>query len=150
MSVMYMELLLFLILFPLIPMVLLYYLRNEKVRGIVVTVGAGLSALGSLLLLAVTSGQNQSFFTVPVSGIATLMLILEILIAIYLVIVSIRAEQYLVTGFVLLQLVLIGAAEWTGLQSHAATPDLIIDQFSAIMAVIIGVIGGLICIYALG
>ena len=147
---MYMELLLFLILFPLIPVVLLYYLRNEKVRGIVVTVGAGLSALGSLLLLAVATGQSQSFFPVPVSGIATLMLILEILIAIYLVIVSIRAEQYLVTGFVLLQLVLIGAAEWTGLQGHAAIPDLIIDQFSAIMAVIIGVIGGLICIYALG
>jgi len=147
---MYMELLLFLILFPLIPAILLYYLRNEKIRGIVVMVGAGLSALGSLLLLAVATGQSQSFFTIPVSGIATLMLILEILIAIYLVIVSLKARQYLVIGFVLLQLILIGAAEWAGLQGHAATPDLIIDQFSAIMAVIIGVIGGLICIYALG
>ncbi|MDD1730173.1 MAG: NADH-quinone oxidoreductase subunit L [Methanospirillum sp.] len=145
-----MELLLFLILFPLIPAIMLYYLWSENIRGIVVTIGAGLTALGSILLLAITTGQNQSFFTVPVSGIAILMLILEILIAGYLVIVSLKAKQYLVIGFVLLQLILIGAAEWTGLQGHAETPDLIIDQFSAIMAVIIGVIGGLICIYALG
>jgi len=147
---MYVELLLFLILFPLIPAIILSLLRSENIRVVVVTAGAGISGFGSILLLAVSVGQNQLFFTVPVSGITILMLGLEVLIAGYLVMVSVKAKQYLVTGFVLLQLLLIGAAEWIGLQNHTATPDLIIDQFSAIMAVIIGVIGGLICIYALG
>jgi ech hydrogenase subunit A len=78
------------------------------------------------------------------------MLLLELLIAGYLVAVSVKAKQYLITAFVVLQLILIGAAEWLGLADHAIIPDLLTDQFSAIMAVIIGLIGGLICIYALG
>ena len=146
---MYVELILFLIVFPLIPAILLRYLWNERISGLVVTAGAGICAVGSVLLLA-TTGQNQAFFTVPVSGVAILMLILEVLIAGYLIVVSLKAKQHVVTIFVLLQLALIGVAEWLGLRDHAAIPDLLTDQFSAIMAVIIGVIGGLICIYALG
>ena len=146
----YVELLLFLILFPLIPALILTVLRNENLRGVVVTAGAGICALGSILLLAFSVGQNQLFFTVPVPGVALVMLLLEILIAGYLVMVSVKAKQFLVTGFVLLQLLLIGGAEYLGLEGHAKIPDLLTDEFSAIMAVIIGVIGGLICIYALG
>ncbi|HWQ62950.1 MAG TPA: proton-conducting transporter membrane subunit [Methanospirillum sp.] len=146
----YVELLLFLIMFPLIPALILTVLRNENLRGIVVTAGAGICALGSILLLALPVGQNQLFFTVPAPGIALVMLVLEILIAGYLVMVSVKAKQFLVTGFVLFQLLLIGGAEWLGLEGHAKVPDLLTDEFSAIMAVIIGVIGGLICIYALG
>lgn len=146
---MYVELILFLILFPLIPAILARYLWSERISGLVVTAGAGICAIGSVLLLA-TTGQNQLFFTVPVSGTAILMLILEVLIAGYLVAISLKAKQYLVTVFVVLQLMLIGMAEWLGTGDHAPIPDLLTDQFSAIMAVIIGVIGGLICIYALG
>ena len=145
-----MELLLFLILFPLIPAIILYYLRSETIRGIVVSVGAGICGLGSILVLAISIGQNQLFFTIPISRIAILMLILEIVIAGYLIVVSLKAKQYLTIAFVLIQLLLIGVAEWMGLHDHAQIPDLIIDQFSAIMAVIIGLIGGLICIYAIG
>lgn len=143
------ELILFLILFPLIPAVLLRFLWNEKISGLIVTVGAGVCAAGSMLLL-VTSGQNHSFFTVPVTGVAFLMLILEIVIAGYLIRVAVPAKQYLVIAFVVLQLILIAGAEWFGLADHAVIPDLFTDQFSSIMAVIIGLIGGLICIYALG
>ncbi len=147
--VMYMELILFLILFPLIPAILLRFFWNERISGVVVTAGAGLCAIGSVLLLAI-SGQDQIYFTMPISGVAILMLLLELLIAGYLVAVSVKAKQYLITAFVVLQLILIGAAEWLGLADHAIIPDLLTDQFSAIMAVIIGLIGGLICIYALG
>lgn len=147
--VMNVELILFLILFPLIPAILLRFLWNERLSGLVVTAGAGICAIGSVLLLA-TSGQNQQFFTVPISGAAILMLILEVVIAGYLISISLKAKQYIITVFVLLQLILIGVAEWLGLQDHSAIPDLLTDQFSAIMAVIIGLIGGLICIYAVG
>ena len=41
-TVMYVELLLFLILFPLIPALILTVLRNENLRAIVVTAGAGI------------------------------------------------------------------------------------------------------------
>jgi ech hydrogenase subunit A len=147
--VIHVELILFLILFPLIPAVLLRFLWNEKISGLVVTVGAGVCAAGSVLLL-VTSGQNHSFFTIPVTGVAFLMLILEIAIAGYLIRIAIPAKQHLVIAFVVLQLILIAGAEWFGLADHAVIPDLFTDQFSSIMAVIIGLIGGLICIYALG
>jgi ech hydrogenase subunit A len=147
--VMNVELLLFLILFPLIPAILLRYVWNERLSGLVVTVGAGICAIGSILLL-VTTGQKQEFFTVPIPGIAILMLTLEVLIAGYLISISLKAKQYIITAFVLLQLILIGLAEWLGLVDHGIIPDLLTDQFSAIMAVIIGLIGGLICIYALG
>ncbi|HWQ66224.1 MAG TPA: proton-conducting transporter membrane subunit [Methanospirillum sp.] len=144
------ELLLFLILFPLIPAIIVYFLRNDGISGLVVTAGAGICALGSILLLVTTTGENQAFFTLPVSGIALLMMAVEVLIAGYLVAVSLKAKEYFVTVVVIIQLLLIGVAEWFALQIHSPIPDLLTDQFSGIMAVIIGVIGGLICMYAVG
>ena len=144
------DLLLFLILFPLIPAVILYCLKKEGMRGVIVAGGAMIPALGSILLVATTYGDKAAFYTLPVSGVTLLMLALEVLIAAYLVLVTIRAKQYLITAVVIIQLILIGAAEWISLPVHTPVPDLMMDQFSGIMGAIIGVIGGLICIYSVG
>ena len=67
-----------------------------------------------------------------------------------IIFISTKARQYLVTGIAALQLILLCGVEYLGLINNVHIPELFSDQLSGIMAAIIGVIGGLICIYALG
>jgi len=145
-----MELLVFLILFPLLLSGLLVFIRNEKTRGLAVIIGAALAGIASLFVLASSFTDKATYYTFPVGYLGLIIFIGDILISGYLVFACFKARQYLSTGIVILQLVLIGIAEFLALSDHSQVHDLLIDQFSGIMAVIIGVIGGLICVYALG
>ncbi|MDD1723841.1 MAG: NADH-quinone oxidoreductase subunit L [Methanospirillum sp.] len=145
-----MELLVFLILFPLLVAGLISVIRNEKFRGAAVITGAVLAGMVSLIVLVSSMTDSALYYSMPVNFIGFLIFFGDLLISSYLVYVSLKSRQYLITGVTILQLVLIALAEFLALSDHIPIPDLFIDQFSGIMAAIIGVVGGLICIYALG
>lgn len=145
-----MELLVFLILFPLLVSGLLVAIRNEKIRGITVILGAALVGIASLVVLIASITEKATNYSIPLNNLGLIIFLGDIIISGYLIYVSNKSRQYLVTGIVILQLVFTGIAELLWVSNHSAISDLFIDQFTGIMTAIIGVIGGLICIYAIG
>lgn len=149
-NVTYMELLIFLILFPLLMAGLLTFIQGEAFRRATVIIGAVLVGIASLIALAGSVTDQAVYHSVPVDAIGILIFIGDILISGYIILVSLKARQYLVTGITVLQLILLSAVEYLALFDHAKIPELFSDQLSGIMAAIIGVVGGLICVYSLG
>lgn len=145
-----MELLIFLILFPLLMAGLLTLIQGENFRRAAVIIGAVLVGIVSLIALADSITTQAVYHSIPVDAIGLLIFIGDIIISGYIIFISTKARQYLVTGIAALQLILLCAVEYLGLINHVHIPELFSDQLSGIMAAIIGVIGGLICIYALG
>ena len=143
-----MELITFVILFPLLLALLLYTMRNDRTRSIVVYAGAAILSIASLLLLYSAYGQEAAYFQIQTETFSYLLFIVEILIGAYLLWLAYTHKRWLVSLLVLAQLALITITEY-GAGTHSE-PYLFIDEFSAIMAVIIGFIGSLICVYAVG
>jgi len=73
-----------------------------------------------------------------------------VVIAVYLIYVSVRSRRYLPVLLVVLQSVAILAFELTGGHTLEVEHNLFVDQFSIIMALIVGCIGGAICLFAFG
>ncbi len=145
-----MELLIFLILFPLLMAGLLTRIQSENFRRGAVISGAILIGTASLITFAHSITTHALYYSVPVDFIGILIFIGDIIMSGYIIHISLNARQYLVTGITTIQLILLCVVEWLALSDHADLPELFSDQFSGIMAAIIGVIGGLICVYALG
>ncbi|QXO96461.1 NADH-quinone oxidoreductase subunit L [Methanospirillum purgamenti] len=129
---------------------LLVFIPGENFRRAAVISGAVLVGIASLVALAQSVTSQAVFYSVPVDTIGILIFIGDIIISGYIIFVSLKARQYLVTGITVIQLILLCTVEYLALADHAHIPELFSDQLSGIMAAIIGVIGGLICVYALG
>jgi ech hydrogenase subunit A len=142
------ELIAFLILFPLFLALLLYTIRSDKVRSIIVYAGAAILSIASLLLLYTTYGQEATYFQIDSEMFSYLLFIVEILIGGYLLWLAYKYKRWLISLLVLVQVAIVAAVKF-GAETHVM-PYIFIDEFSAIMAVIIGVIGSLICVYAAG
>jgi ech hydrogenase subunit A len=78
------------------------------------------------------------------------MLVVEILIAAYIIYISIRAKRYLPVLLVFLQSVIMLSFEFTSGRGMQIEHSLFVDKFSIIMALIVGCIGSAICLYAIG
>ncbi len=146
-------LLLFLIFFPLLVAVLLLGVRSERITEIIVTAGALLIGIGTVYLLIATIGMGAVFFATDTALVNLILLILEIGITLFILYLCIRYQQRLVALLTCIQIAIIIIAE-TGIvgSDHATTSGLglFFDEFSVIMALIIGIIGSLICVYSIG
>lgn len=139
----------FLILFPAIIALLLLLVRSGQIRNAVVKTAAALIGAGTLILLITYFSSGMVLFSVPFEPTAKLMFIAELLIAGFLLYLGIKHRKYIAVGLVIIQaLLLIGIESGLAGDIHPLY-TLFIDQFSLIMAAIIGIIGSLICVYAL-
>lgn len=139
-----------LILFPLAIAALTFLIRNDKVRGAVVTVGA----VGvALLAVLVTVNYFQNGITFSYQGeeaISYLIMVLEVLIAGYIITIGIRDKKYIVAIFSIIQTPLILWFELAKGHGIEVAKDMVYDKLTGIMVLIVGIIGSLICIYAVG
>lgn len=78
------------------------------------------------------------------------MFFVEMAVAVYLLFESVRYRKFLASGLVVAQAGLMAWFEATYGHALEASRNLFIDPFSVIMALIIGIIGSLICVYAIG
>lgn len=145
-----MTLVLALILFPFAVGGALLCLRPDGLRKILV-VGALLAVGGLSAALALApAALNLNELPVSTHAINLGMLVVEIAMSLYLIYVGVRAKHPLIVLLVLAQA---GLMVWfeLGPGAHAAAAqNLFVDQFSVIMALINGLVGGGICLYALG
>ncbi|MCK9631575.1 MAG: NADH-quinone oxidoreductase subunit L [Methanoregula sp.] len=145
------QLLIYLILFPLIAAVFLLFAKKSVERSWIVKISA--LAIGVVSLYLLVAGFDKGLITYTISGriFDLAMLVIELVIAVYLLWLGLRHRKYSVVILVLIQAALLLWFEATYGHTIVELPNnLFFDQFSIIMALIIGIIGSLICVYALG
>jgi ech hydrogenase subunit A len=146
-----MNALVFLILFPLaISFLALVPPLSLAVRkGVGVCVNIILCAV-PVYLLVTNLDRGATYFQVESKLIDIGMLLVELFLAVFVVYVSVRAKRYLPVLLVVVQSLIMVIFEFTVGHGMRIEQSLFVDKFSIIMALIIGIIGSAICLYAIG
>lgn len=145
------QLLIFLILFPLIAAFFLLIAKKDLERDWIVKLSALAIGIVSVYLLITTFDKGAMLVSViPGEQTGPVMFVLEMLIALYILYLGITHKKWLVVGLIVVQSVLMLYFELVYAHSVHVTSSLFIDEFSNILALIIGIIGSLICVYSLG
>jgi ech hydrogenase subunit A len=149
-----MNIVFFLIAFPLVVAAALLVLPRKGIGTFIVRAGAFVVAAVSLALLGLPIGSTLRYFDLPTAVslhfVDLVMLVADIVIAGYIVYMGVRFRKFLVCGLSIAQLALIVWFEIANGSSVEAAPSFFIDTFSVIMALIVGVVGSLILIFATG
>ena len=144
------NLLVYLILFPLIAALFLLVDRRGFARTMIVRLSAIAIGIVSLVLLALGFDKGTLLYAVSSEPVSQVMFFIEMILAVFILYLGIRYRKSLTVVLILLQA---GLLVWfeTSLAGHLhVTNNLFVDQFSIIMALIVGIIGTLICVYAVG
>jgi ech hydrogenase subunit A len=140
---------LFLILFPLIIALLVAFIPKTSIRDLVVKASAVIIAAAALYLLVVYGSSGTVFFPVSFEPLSQVMFFLEMGLALFLLYLAYRFRNPIAGVLIVIQTALIIIFEAYFIQDLNPLNNLFIDQFSIIMALIIGIIGTLIGVYAL-
>ncbi len=145
------QLLIFLILFPLIAAFFLFLAKKDLERAWIVKLSALAIAIVSVYLLISTYNKGALLVSlIPAEPTGMLMFILEMLIALAILYLGIVHKRWLVVALILVQSVAMLYFELVYSHAIHVESNLFIDEFSNIMALIVGIIGSLICVYSLG
>jgi len=145
-----MYLLSFLILFPLVTASILLFLKNDKVRAITITSAAVILSAGSIALLIINFHREAQYFSLEVPYIDKAIFFIETLLAGYIFYMGWKYKKYIISGLILAQFLITAVFETRYRHNIMVDHVLFVDKFSIIMTLIIGVIGSLICVYAIG
>jgi ech hydrogenase subunit A len=137
-----------LVLVPFLAGLLLLLFEFELPRRVIV-VAAILAVCAAAIALAMQTGPlNVSGWRwEPLDG---LMLAGEVGMGLYVLYVGARARNFLVLALMLAQAAVMGYLEWSTGGHIEVTRQIYIDKLSIIMALINAIVGGGICLYALG
>ncbi|WAI02264.1 NADH-quinone oxidoreductase subunit 5 family protein [Methanogenium organophilum] len=144
-----MELLVFLILFPALAALLFCILPNGRLRDTMVILVSAIIIAATLYLFVLFAGAGTVYFDIDGGMISQIMTGLEVVISAGLLYLAAKYRQYIIAALVVVQLGVVLYAE-SLMHGTVALNNLFIDPFSVIMAMIIGIIGSLICIYSVG
>jgi ech hydrogenase subunit A len=123
--------------------------RREPERNWIVKLSAlGIGAV-TILLLVTLGDKGTLYYSFAAESTGLLMFFIEMVIAVFILYLGIKYKNYLVVGLVLLLSAMMLYFEGVYAHTIDVKYSLFIDQFSIIMALIIGIIGSLICVYAL-
>jgi len=139
-----------LIVFPLISGLILLGVRNDFARGIIVKIASAIICLSSVRLLTMHFPRESVFFPAEFIFAGRLMLFFELMMACYIVYKGIKHKRFLTVALASLQTLALVAFEIMFKGKVRADNNLFIDKLSIIMALVIGVIGSLICVYSVG
>jgi len=146
-----MGMLVFLILFPLLVSLLALLLpRGMKGKKVIGTIANAVLCAVPVYLLFSTLDQGPSYFRLDSGLINSAMLLIEALIAGYIIYLSVRSKRYLPALLMATQLAVMAGFEFTSGHSIQVEHSLFMDKFSIIMALIVGIIGSAICLYGFG
>ena len=145
-----MQLIAFLILFPLVVAALLLLVRGDGLRNVIVWVSAVAIAAGSILLAAQYLGAPWTGFVFSSQAIDLVACAIGVAISAVVIGFGVKYKNYLAVGLAIVQLVGDLVFEFGFAHGAHVEVGLYIDPLSVVMALIIGVIGSGICVYALG
>ena len=144
------QLLLYLILFPLIAALFILIGRRDSGRNLIVQISAIVIGIVSLALLVLGFDKGTLIYSIASEPASQVMFFIEIILAAFILYLGIKHRKSLSVVLILVQSGLLFWFE-TSMAGHLHVEDtLFVDQFSIIMAMIIGIIGTLICVYSVG
>lgn len=138
-----------LILVPLAAALLIFLVKNDSIRDYIVRISSILTAAITIVVVSLYFNDTLSFHYPFEKLIDSMIAVLEIMIASYIITSGIRHKKYLVSLFSILQTPLILWFEFTQKKEMEVKNAIIFDKLSAIMILVIGIVGSLICIYAI-
>lgn len=145
-----MSTIIYLIVCPLVIAVALLILKADAARDIVVKIGAALIIAGSIYTVCKYFSTGGQYFAASSEGVGVAMTIISVLLAIVGLVLSIKYKKWLATALVLVTTPLQLWFEFTQSEDIAVNYNMYIDRLSMIMILIIGIVGSLICVYAIG
>jgi ech hydrogenase subunit A len=125
-------------------------LKPDRFRRLLVGAVTALMCAGAFALAWLPSPGALSGFPLSHHGLQQLMLAAEMAMGGYVIFVGVRARRPLIVVLMLLQAGLMLGLEYTCGSRLQAAHNLFVDKLTVIMALINGVVGGAICLYALG
>ncbi len=137
----------FLILFPLIPALFLLLTSSHKLRGLIVGLGALAIAAVSIYAFGLGIGSEIFFLNPEMPVLDKVIFGLDIILSTILFGISYKHKRILPMLMIAAQVIFICMAEFTHVESNL---PFYFDRLSLIMTVVIGVIGTLICVHAVG
>ena len=140
----------FLIIFPMIIAFILLAAKNDKARDMIVYVATAVIAAGSIVAAFQFIRSSGEFFTFDGEIIGYVMMAVEAGLAIYIIITGIKHKKYLASLLAIVQTPLMIWFEMKHGHGIEVQYNMYVDKLSVIMILIIGIIGSLICVYALG
>ena len=145
-----MTLVLILVLAPFLAGLLLFFLRAEWPRRVVVATVTTAVCAASIALACLPAPLNLAQLPVNWHQLDLGMIVVEALMGLYVLYVGARARHFLIVALMLAQGAVMGWFQWSAGADVNAGQPLFVDKFSMIMALINGIVGGGICLYALG
>ncbi|XME02404.1 NADH-quinone oxidoreductase subunit L [Lachnospiraceae bacterium C1.1] len=140
----------FLICFPLLVALILAFVGKGKVGNAVTIGGAGvimLASVGFFVYCAMEDFESMElFYETPLAD--HLILLGEILLMILVIVKCIIHKKYWISLLSIIPTAMIAYVELTG--EHEEIAHIYVDRLSALMCLIVGIIGSLIIIYAVG
>lgn len=139
-----------LILFPLLSAIIIFLLKNDNMRNLICRASALITCVLTFIVVYQNFHEVSYLSTSMEKTIDYLMMVIEVLLAIYIIYTSIKNRKYLVTLFAAFQTPLLIWFELTQEHDIEIASVFAFDKLTAIMVLIVGVIGSLICLYAVG
>ncbi|MGE4374736.1 MAG: NADH-quinone oxidoreductase subunit L [Methanoculleus sp.] len=123
------------------------FVKRTALRYVVVVISA-LAIGGATIYLLRYISAGAVYFAVPSGTVDPLMVIIEMGLALFIIYMGVKFKNYLAIALAVVQAALVVYLETTYSGSLHVVNNLFIDQFSIIMALIIGIIGSLIAVYS--
>ena len=147
----------YLLIVPVIFALLALAISNDRARSFITVIGALLIACGSIFLavefLPTCSAEGAVMIAVNEQAaeiISYVFLAIDLLLSVYVIAKGIANKRYLAPVLALVQACIILYFELGPAHGIEIASALYIDNLSIIMALVIGIIGSGICVYALG
>ncbi|MDP4120025.1 MAG: proton-conducting transporter membrane subunit [Bacillota bacterium] len=137
-----------LIVFSLVIALVVRFMKTQKAFAFTVRLGAAGVIVLSIVYAVCNFNNVVTFDLSNYEWIKYPVLALELLITGYIVFRGISSKKFLVAIFATLQFGLIAWFELTQENNITVKNDIYIDKISLLMILIIGVVGGLICLYS--
>lgn len=148
-----MELIVSLVGVPCLAALLMLIVRNDKARNVLAVASAAVIGVLSVAFAIIYLGDSPVYFALPASTAGMLGVVnflIEIAVGAFILAYAIRYKRMLALGLAIVQLVMAVWIEVSVLAGHEFSTQMRIDQLTVIMALIIGIVGSGICVYALG
>lgn len=139
-----------LILFPLIASIVIFLVRQDKLRDMIVRVCAIATAA---ITLYVTGRYFNGGLILKLPNehvVDALIMVIEACVALYVIVTGIKNKKYIVSVFSAIQTPLIFWFEFTQKHGIEVETSIVFDKLSAVMVLIVGIVGSLIALYAVG
>lgn len=140
----------FLILFPIAVAVALLLTKSDERRSLIVKVSAVVIAVGAVILACQYLGSSGTYFAINGEFVGKIMMVIEVVLAVIIFELGMKHKKYLACILAAAQTILMIWFELKIGEEIHVQYNLYIDKLNILMALIVGIIGSVITVYALG